>query len=216
MTHENILNLSIEDRIEIIRNCMKQIELNKITILTGSNGSGKSLIRQQLAFKLAKDLNCSPRGLTIDVSMAKRTSSNPDLGALASFMADDPTEPTSLATFYHIQTTFNSIGPEHDWYPYIILDEPEIGMSRESQLGLASYLKEDKDTILHNSKGMCIITHSEFLVKELESISTFLNMDGYETADEWINRTIIPTDFHVLQDKSSELFHHFIKNKHHA
>lgn len=216
MTHENILNLSIEDRIEIIRNCMKQIELNKITILTGSNGSGKSLIRQQLAFKLAKDLDCSPRGLTIDVSMAKRTSSNPDLCALASFMADDPTEPTSLATFYHIQTTFNSIGPEHDWYPYIILDEPEIGMSRESQLGLASYLKENKDTILHNSKGMCIITHSEFLVKELESISTFLNMDGYETADEWINRTIIPTDFHVLQDKSSELFHHFIKNKRHA
>lgn len=216
MTHENILNLSIENRIEIIRNCMKQIELNKITILTGSNGSGKSLIRQQLAFKLAKDLDCSPRGLTIDVSMAKRTASNPDLGALASFMADDPTEPTSLATFSHIQTTFNSIGPEHDWYPYIILDEPEIGMSRESQLGLASYLKENKDIILHNSKGMCIITHSEFLVKELESISTFLNMDGYETADEWINRTIVPTDFNVLQDKSSELFHHFIKNKRHA
>lgn len=31
MTHENILNLSIEDRIEIIRNCMKQIELNLTT-----------------------------------------------------------------------------------------------------------------------------------------------------------------------------------------
>lgn len=215
MTHENILNLSIEDRIEIIKNCMKQIESDKITILTGSNGSGKSLIRQQLAFKFAKELDCSPHGLTIDVSMAKRTASNPDLGALASFMADDPTEPTSLATFYHIQTLFNSIGPEHDWYPYIILDEPEIGMSKESQLGLASYLKENKETILHNSKGMCIITHSEFLVKELESISTFLNMDGYETADKWINRTIIPTDFDVLQKKSSELFHRLIKNKHH-
>ena len=88
-------------------------------------------------------------------------------------------------------------------------------MSKESQLGLASYLKENKDTILHNSKGMCIITHSEFFVKELESISTFLNMDGYETADEWINRPIIPTDFDVLQKKSSELFHRLIKNKHH-
>lgn len=79
MTHENILNLSIEDRIEIIKNCMKQIESDKITILTGSNGSGKSLIRQQLAFKFAKELNCSPHGLTIDVSMAKRTASNPAL-----------------------------------------------------------------------------------------------------------------------------------------
>lgn len=85
MTHENILNLSIEDRIEIIRNCMKQIE---------------------------------------------------------------------------------------------------ISMSKESQLSLTSYLKENKDTILHNSKSMCIITHSEFLVKELESIYTFLNMNEYKTVNE--------------------------------
>jgi predicted ATPase len=118
MTHENISNLSIENRIEIIRNYMKQIEPDKITILTGSNSSGKSLIQQQLAFKLAKELDSSPRKLTIDVSMAKRTTSNPDLDVLTSFIADDPTEPTSLA----------------------------------------SYLKKNKDTILHNSKSMCIIT----------------------------------------------------------
>ena len=93
--------------------------------------------------------------------------------------------------------------------------ENRIEIIRESQLSLASYLKENKETILHNSKGMCIITHSEFLVKELESISTFLNMDGYETVDEWINRPIIPTDFNVLQEKSSELFHRLIKNKRH-
>ena len=40
----------------------------------------------------------------------------------------------------------------------LIQHKPEIGMSKESQLGLASYLKENKDTILHNSKSMCIIT----------------------------------------------------------
>ena len=88
-------------------------------------------------------------------------------------------------------------------------------MSKESQLGLTSYLKENKDTILHNSKSMYIITHSEFLVKELESIYTFLNMNGYKTINEWINKTIIPINFNVLQEKSSELFQHLIKNKHH-
>ena len=62
--------------------------------------------------------------------------------------------------------------------------ENRIEIIRESQLSLASYLKENKDTILHNSKSMCIITHSEFLVKELESISTFLNMDEYKTVHE--------------------------------
>lgn len=59
-----------------------------------------------------------------------------------------------------------------------------IEIIRKSQLGIASYLKENKDTILHNSKSMCIITHSEFLVKELESIYTFLNMDGYKTVNK--------------------------------
>ena len=138
MTHENILNLSIENRIEIIRNYIKQIESDKITILTGSNDSSKSLIQHK----------------------------------------------------------------------------PEIDMSKESQLGLASYLKENKNTILHNSKK-CASSHSEFLVKELESIFTFLNMDEYETVDKWINRTIIPTDFNVLQEKLSKLLQRLIKNKHH-
>lgn len=62
--------------------------------------------------------------------------------------------------------------------------ENRIEIIRESQLSLASYLKENKDTILHNSKSMCIITHSEFLVKELKSIYTFLNMNGYKTVNE--------------------------------
>ena len=62
--------------------------------------------------------------------------------------------------------------------------EDRIEIIRESQLGLASYLKKNKDTILHNSKSMCIITHSEFLVKELEFIYTFLNMNGYKTINK--------------------------------
>lgn len=62
--------------------------------------------------------------------------------------------------------------------------ENRIEIIRKSQLGLTSYLKENKDTILHNSKSMYIITHSEFLVKELESIYTFLNMNEYKTINE--------------------------------
>lgn len=62
--------------------------------------------------------------------------------------------------------------------------ENSIEIIRESQLSLASYLKENKDTISHNSKSMYIITHSEFRVKELESIYTFLNMNEYKTVNE--------------------------------
>lgn len=34
-------------------------------------------------------------------------------------------------------------------------------------------------------------------------------MDGYETIDKWINRTIIPTDFNVLQEKNIQTFSTF-------
>lgn len=35
----------------------------------------------------------------------------------------------------------------------------------------------------------------------------FLNMDKDCTADEWLNREIVPTDFEALAKNSTELFH---------
>lgn len=192
-------------KIQNIKTILHSIEPYQITILTGSNGSGKSLIRQQLKFHLAKKLNISPAGLTIDVSMAKRTGSNPSLGGLSSFMHDNPTDPTSLSTYNHICTMIAS-AEKAEHKIYFIIDEPEIGMSKESLLGLTNYLKSKIPYIQNETYGMLIITHSEFLVNEFKEHANFKNMDGFQTAEEWTNRSIRPTDFKKLAEDSLALF----------
>ena len=199
----------MEQRINRIREITNKIEPNRVTILTGSNGSGKSLIRKQLCFKLARKIEGADyRHLTVDVSMQRRTETNAALGALSQFMHDDATDPTSLSTFQFVETLFNSFVTEREKKRYIIIDEPEIGMAKESQLGFVLWLKEQLPNIMEKTHGLMIITHSELIVEELMELDyvDFLNMDSDRTAKEWIHREIIPTDFSKLAKDSRELY----------
>lgn len=199
----------MESKVNRIVDVIHRIEPNRVTILTGSNGSGKSLIRKQLCFKLANKIDGADyRHLTVDVSMQRRTESNPYLGAMANFMHDDAENPTSLSTFQFIETLFRSFVNERDDKRYIIIDEPEIGMAKESQLGFVIWLKKQIPTLLTKTYGLLIITHSELIVEQLKELDIvdFLNMDSDCSADEWINREIIPTDFEKLAEDSHKLY----------
>ena len=68
------------------------------------------------------------------------------------------------------------------------------------------FLKKRLPEVLEYTHGLLIITHSEIVVNELKEIATFLNMDSDMTADEWINREIIPTDFEELDKNSYGLY----------
>ena len=205
-----------EERAEQIKQMADKIELGQITLLTGSNGSGKSLIRQQIRFRIAKKLggDCDPLKITADISMAKRASSIPSLGALSGIFMDEPTDPTSLCSYSNVETLLNTFvkNPESS-KRYLVLDEPEIGMTKESQLGLALLIKENVEALLQKTYGVLIISNSEYFISRLANIGVFLNMDGYESADEWVNRTIIPTDFSKLSKESSDLYRYFVVNK---
>jgi ABC-type dipeptide/oligopeptide/nickel transport system ATPase component len=208
MTTDEKLDEKIEKKIERIRHILSSIEPNKVTILTGSNGSGKSLIRKQCRFELSRKIpDTDPMRLTADVSMQRRTENNPFLGAMCSFMHDDANDPTSYSTYHFIDTLLNSFVKEKDSKRYLIIDEPEIGMSKESQLGFIIYLKNRMSEILEHTYGLLIITHSEIIVDAMKEDAVFLNMDSNCSADEWINREIIPTDFETLSKDSHELFH---------
>ena len=176
-------------------------------ILTGSNGSGKSLIRKQLCFKIANKVDGADyRSITADVSMQRRTESNLNLGAMGGFMHDDPWNPTSLSTFQFIETLFNTFNKNEGDKRYLIIDEPEIGMSKESQLGFINWFKKQIPSLLENTLGVMLITHSELIVEQLKELAVFLNIDSDCTADEWINREIIPTDFEKLAEDAHELY----------
>lgn len=54
---------------------------------------------------------------------------------------------------------------------------------------------------------MLIITHSEFVVEQLKNVCNFMDLNNPKrTADEWINREIVPTDFEQLEKDAHELF----------
>lgn len=196
-----------EKHIERILDIIDKVEIGKLTILTGSNGSGKSLIRKQLCFKLANKVPDSDyRTITADVSMQRRTESSMNLGAMGNFMHDDPWNPTSLSTFQFIETLFNTFNKNDEHKRYLIIDEPEIGMSKESQLGFINWFKKQIPSLLENTLGVMLITHSELIVEQLKELAIFLNIDKDCTADEWINREIIPTDFEKLAEESHELY----------
>ena len=138
------------------------------------------------------------------VSMQLRTESQPEFGALSQLAHDCPWNPTSTETYHLIKQLFKCI--EDDEKFYFIIDEPEIGMSRESQLGIAQVILDkylaNKDKIY----GLLLITHSETIVNAVKDIAIFKNLDGIETADDWLNREIVPTDFEILTQESNDLF----------
>lgn len=142
------------------------------------------------------------------VSMQKRTESETSFGGLRNAFHDCAWMSTSVSTYDLIKSLLNILkDATEDNKRYLIIDDPEIGMSRESQLGIAKYLQDNIPYILENSLGLLIITYSEDIVKFLKDNITFINLNvPGMTVDEWINREIIPTDFEKLRDDSNELF----------
>ena len=201
--------MNVENQLDIIRNMLKTIPMNELVVLTGGNGKGKSLIRKQMPFAVQ---NAFPDEVTErklprvckNVSMQLRTESQAEFGALSSLAHDIPWMPTSTETYNLLQQLFRCVEDKEKFY--FIIDEPEIGMSRESQLGIARYIldkyNENKDKIY----GMLVITHSETIVEELKDTCVFLNLEGINDIDSWLNREIVPTDFELLKQESDELF----------
>lgn len=175
------------------------IDVNKITILTGPNSSGKSLIRKLIASTVAKERpEINAKEAVASISQERRTNSNPSWGALSSIFSDLPWNPTSLET-YHL---CKRLSQDNLKGRYLIFDEPEIGMSEEGILGWSLWFKK---TFGDYSSGILIITHSRILVDCLRDISEFVNISGL-SRDEWLNREIIPVDFDQLEEESDKLY----------
>ena len=149
--------------------------------------------------------------LVTEISMQKRTDvNNPLMGTGFGFtFFDNPQYPTSISTYNLIdRLLYSCVDSENKRdRSYIIIDEPEIGMADESQLGIALFLKNRMSEILENSLGIMIITHSKFVVKELKDNADFFYTDYDMTADEWLERDIVPTNFEDLRIQSMDLMY---------
>lgn len=156
---------------------------HRTTILTGSNGSGKSFIRKAIGQKIQLELEAvgekvDRNHLVASVSMERRTSSDPFCEAMNAFNHDASWNPTSEETFHFVQ------GLLKQNERYLVIDEPGIGMSEEMQLLLCKEINENLLGL--NSYGVLIIIHSRTIVKNT-SHDQFINIDGL-TEDQWLTR----------------------------
>lgn len=198
-SYKNISRENLDKHIDHLLNIIEEIPLNKITILTGGNAKGKSLIRKQLMFHVQKKLNKdSYRNLISSISMQSRTESRPELGALSDIAHDLPWNSTSDFTIHSLKQLLKCTKK------FIVIDELEIGMSKEVQMGLCIYLNDILPDILKNNYGLLVITHSDVVVNNLNH-DKFINIEGLSEKD-WVNREILPIDPEDLEKWADELF----------
>lgn len=191
--------MDCEKHIDNLIDIISSIHVNKLTVLTGSNGSGKSLIRKLMWTQVNKELGIEDsKSRVSDCSMERRTDLHEELCGMGVALRDVSWTPTSLNTYDFVKGVF---GVNER---FIVIDEPEIGMSEESILGLCNYINKKKESVLSNNYGILIITHSKTFVSNVNSDS-FINIDNM-SKDEWLNRKIIPVDFDELEKSSSNLY----------
>lgn len=199
MNYTDTSKETLNKHIDHILDICDIIPTDKITILTGGNALGKSLVRKQLAFYISNKKDIPVNKAVISVSMQTRTESRPEYSALSGMNHDLPWCSTSDSTINLLNGMLS-----HAKNKFIVIDELEIGMSREVQTGVCHMLNEKFPDILKNNCGILVITHSEDVVKNLNH-DNFINIEGM-SEEQWLTRDIIPVEPKDLDSWATALF----------
>ena len=182
--------MNYEEQCDRILSVLDAIPMDgSISVLTGRNGSGKSLVRKQLSFK-AKKANGTN---VVHASMELRTGMHSGLGGLGALLRDTEWSATSFSTVSTIQTAMRSV---HGGY--LCLDEIEIGLGEETIIGLTDWLNKNLREAIKGTLGCLVITHSRCVVENL-SFDHWFSLDGHATPREWLDRKVVPTDLEELR-----------------
>lgn len=184
-----------EQCLENIFNTLDKIHCGQIHILTGENGSGKSLIVKTLQHHLNNEEN--------DVKVAtwgmnKRAGIDDGTGMRA-FIADTDwtcTSENSLGMIKNILKQTNR---------FIVIDEPEVGMGETLQASLGNWLSKQLPEVIKQNKGVLIITHSKHLVRNINCEHVFLNMQGKDK-ETWLNEIPSVIDLDEFEARNLALF----------
>ena len=182
------------EHLDYLIDLSQKIDTKEITILTGANGSGKSLLRSFMTERFRKDSNKKVKS----VSMEFRTSSNNSFGALGGIGQDSSWMATSYNTYNLMTRIIKAAKDSPEGTGYIVLDEIEIGCSEETILCFIDYLNKELKEIKELGIGVLIITHSRIVVEKLNSDS-FVDLQEL-TKEQWLNRKIIPTTIEELEN----------------
>ena len=166
-----------QEAYENILDALDQIKTGHVTILTGDNGTGKSLIRKVLCSSLRNQENDDTIKIA-DISMEKRTGLHDGLGGGGVFLRDVEWVATSDNSLSFLYSLLNSAKDR-----YLVLDEPELGMSQDLQKSIGIYL----------SKRILSVEH------------VFVNLQK-KSEEEWLNESAKEIDLYDFRKKCDALF----------
>lgn len=188
-----------EQAIENIISAADKIEFGRIIILTGENGSGKSLLRKLIPHQL-KHKNNDEVVKVASTSMDSRTGLHSGLGGGGVFLRDTEWIATSDNSFYFIKSLLNSVKDR-----FVVIDEPEIGMSESLRMSLGHWLNKRLPEVLENNLAVMVITHSKEIVREITAEHDFINIQGL-TEEEWLDKKPEMIDLDAWEKRNDELF----------
>lgn len=199
-----MINNNVEDHFDYLVDVLSNLKYDKITIITGSNASGKSLITSQATFEYRRLFNHA----LPHTSMRLRTENNPSMGALSSMCHDLSWLATSTSTIHSIKNVVDMV-LTHD-KKCLVIDEPEIGVGEELILGLIDYINDKIKIFKERNIGCIIVTHRREVVKLIDK-DYFINLDGL-SEEQWMNRGVVKRSLESFEKDADELFM-FIRDK---
>lgn len=188
-----------QEAYENILDALDQIKTGHVTILTGDNGTGKSLIRKVLCSSLRNQENDDTIKIA-DISMEKRTGLHAGLGGGGVFLRDVEWVATSDNSLSFLYSLLNSAKDR-----YLVLDEPELGMSQDLQKSIGIYLSKRIPETMKENRGVLIITHSREFVRSLSVEHVFVNLQK-KSEEEWLNESAKEIDLDDFRKKCDALF----------
>lgn len=162
----------------------------RVMMICGDNGSGKSLAVEYLR-GWSKAFH---EFATVQVSIRERTGAGMSdmAGMRRTFMFGDESEQSTGATSVNVVTTaFTTLADRvKDGKPAIlVLDEPEIGLSRSFAGAMGKYIGQSFKALNSDNAYLVVISHNQTLAqelsKELGQEPAFVHMQTPKSFKDW-------------------------------
>lgn len=168
----------------------------RLIVVAGANASGKSVVGS-LVESVAKKNGFVAR----NCCMRNRTYSG--FGAKLIF-GDESTQSTGVCTITAVRAGLTS-SADAESPSVMILDEPDLGLSQESAMGMGAYIASFVNDASTNLKMTVVISHSRDLYKVLiekmgcKAHKIFVGND-HKTFDDWMDAKVEPLSISELLD----------------
>jgi predicted ATPase len=188
-----IPNLTINNEIRKVVPLPEVIGGTRVMLVTGANCSGKSLLRRIIHVRM-QEKDCTVWQFSHQLRAHSPFS--------RVFLGNEDEESTGWITVKNVLKVLGHVEEGLGKPHFFIWDEPEIGLSDESQLGLAQRLTTVFNRQCKNVVGVVFLTHSRIFVQALKGIHSlqWISLDGYETPDAWLEREIKPANLELLKE----------------